>query len=267
MIIDSHTHIYPELVAKKALNTVVTNIGNRLTPFTDGTCESLTASMDAAGVDLSIVLMIATSPGHGSRILQWIKAMMPGAPRMIFFGSVHPYDPNYRELIREMAEAGLQGIKFHPPYQQVPVDAKEAYAVYEEAAKRDLVMYFHAGPDPSVPGCDFSSVERFSVFLKDFEGAKIVLAHGGGYGEWDKVMDLLGGRTCYFDVAFVLENMRRRNDARELFRQKEDYFLFGTDSPWREQKRYVELIRTSNTLTRIQKEKMFCTNIRKLVKV
>src|SRR5512136_2216922 len=104
VIIDSHTHIYPDFVAKKALNTVVTNIGNRLTPFTDGTFEGLTASMDAAGVDLSIVLMIATSPGHGSRILQWIQAMMSCAPRMIFFGSVHPYDANYRELIREMAE-------------------------------------------------------------------------------------------------------------------------------------------------------------------
>ena len=267
MIIDAHTHIYPELVAPRALNTVVANIGNRLSPYTDGTRDSLQASMDAAGVDFSIVHMIATNPGQGSRILQWIREMAPSSPRMIFFGSVHPYDPGARGLLRDMAAAGIQGIKFHPPYQGFPVDSKEAYPVYEEAAKQDLVMYFHSGPDPSVPGCDYSDVERFAVLLKDFDGSKMVLAHGGGIGQWGKVMDHLGDRNCYFDVAFVLENMKRRKDALELYRQKEDYFVFGTDSPWRDQKRYVDSIRNSGRLTQDQKEKLFSGNIRKLIRI
>src|SRR5512139_1088522 len=100
MIIDAHTHIYPDTVAEKALSTVITNIKSRLKAYTNGTAASLLASMDAAGVDLSIVLPVATSPGQGSGILEWIREAAPVSPRLVFFGSVHPHDPGYREQIR-----------------------------------------------------------------------------------------------------------------------------------------------------------------------
>jgi uncharacterized protein len=265
VIIDAHTHIFPDLVAGKALYKVIANTKGRLKACTDGTMNGLMASMDAAGVDVSLVLPVATSPGQGSGILQWIRSV-PASPRILFFGSVHPYDPNFREQIREMAACGLQGLKFHPGYQNFPVDCKEAYAVYEEAVKQNLVMYFHSGYDPSLPGCDFTSLERFSAFVRDFKGSKIVLAHGGGYEEWDRVQDLLGDRQCYFDVAFVLEKMKLHEKALELYRLNEDYFLFGTDSPWRDQSRYVDLIRNSKILTAEQKEKMFFRNAQKLIR-
>ena len=265
MIIDAHTHIFPELVAGKALSRVISNMKGRLKAFTDGTWNGLLASMDAAGIDYSIVLPVATSPGQGRGILQWIKRE-PSSPRILFFGSVHPEDRNFRDQIRQIAQFGLRGLKFHPGYQNFPVNSQAAYAVYEEAAKHDLVMYFHSGYDPSLPGCDYTSVERYADFIKDFRGSKIVLAHGGGYGEWDKALNLLSDRQCYFDVAFVLENMKRNEKAMELFRQNEDYFLFGSDSPWRDQKKYVDMIRKSKDLTQLQKEKLFYKNIRKLVR-
>ena len=266
VIVDSHTHIFPDHVAGRALSTVMSNMDGRLNAHTDGTFNSLMASMNSAGVDISVVLPVATNPGHTRGILQWIKELAPTSPRMVFFGSAHPYDSDYRDCIREMAQFGLQGLKFHPGYQGFPVNSKEAYAVYEEALKHDMVLYFHSGYDPSLPGCDHTSLERFAAFLEDFKGSKIVLAHGGGYGEWDRVLNLLGNKKCYFDIAFVLESMHVHKDARELYRQNEDYFLFGTDSPWREQKKYVELIRDSEALTYEQKEKLFFRNARKLMK-
>lgn len=75
------------------------------------------------------------------------------------------------------------------------------------------------------------------------------------------------GRGCYFDIAYVLDMMKENETARELYRQNEDYFLFGTDSPWRSQKAYVELIQNSGTLTEIQKEKLFFRNIMKLIEI
>lgn len=266
MIIDAHTHIYPDFVARKALRTVISNTGNQLIAYTDGTHKNLLASMETAGIDHAVVLTVATSPGQGSGILEWIKELAPTSPNLTFFGSVHPDDSGVQDCIREMADFGLQGIKFHPGYQNFAVDSKKAYPVYEEAAKRDMAMYFHAGYDPSLPGCDHTSVDRYASVVKDFKGAKIILAHGGGYGEWTKVMDLLGDKGCYFDIAFVLEAMKQCRDARELFRQNENYFLFGTDSPWRDQKNYVDLIRTSNTLTQEQKEKLLYKNIQRLIK-
>ncbi len=267
MIIDAHTHIYPESIAKKAVGTVIANTKDQLKAYTDGTFDSLIASMDVAEVDLSIVLTVATNPEQGIGILQWIKKMIPLSHRLIYFGSVHPHDRNFRDVIREMKKCGLQGIKFHPAYQNFPVDSKETYPVYEEALRNDLVIYFHSGFDMSLPDCDYASVERFANFLEDFKGSKIILAHGGGYREWDKVIDLLGDKKCYFDIAFVLESMKLCKHARELFRQNEDYFIFGSDSPWREQKQYVELIRNSDTLSQEQKEKLFCRNIKKLITI
>jgi len=265
VIIDSHTHIFPDRVAGMALYKVISNMNGRLKAFTAGTMEGLLAAMVDAGIDISVVLPVATSPGQGSGILQWIRKIPP-SPRLIFFGSVHPEDPDYRDQIREMADFGLQGLKFHPGYQNFPVDSKAARAVYEEALKQNLALYFHSGYDPSLPGCDHTSVERFAALLKDFPGARIVLAHGGGYGEWDKVYDLLCDKECYFDIAFVLEGMKKSKRAMDLFREKEDYFLFGTDSPWRDQRKYVDLIRSSGDLTPEQKEKLFSANVKKLIR-
>jgi len=87
VIIDSHTHIYPDPVADKALSTVISNTKGRLNACTDGTFNGLLSSMDAAGVDVSIILPIATSPGQGSGILQWIRETAPLSRRMVFFGS------------------------------------------------------------------------------------------------------------------------------------------------------------------------------------
>lgn len=266
MIIDAHTHIYPDSVAQRAIRTIIDNTKGQLDAYTDGTYNNLIHSMDKAGVDFSIVLTVATNPSQGIGILQWIQKMRERSKRLLYFGSVHPYDSNYKELLREIKLIGLQGIKFHPAYQDFPVDSKDAYKVYEEALKNDLVLHFHSGFDMSLPHCDYTSVERFSKFVNDFKGSKIILAHAGGDNEWEKVMDLLGGKQCYFDIAFVLENMKRSGQAKELYRQNDDYFVFGTDSPWRDQQHYVELIRASVTMNDEQKEKMFYKNIQKLIR-
>ena len=129
MIIDAHTHIFPEDVAEKAIKTIVGNAGNNLEVFTDGTYESLLASMNNAGIDYSIVLPVATNLGHGGRILEWIRTLNPHSSRLLFFGAVHPDDHDYKSIIKEIKEEELQGIKFHPGYKNFPADSKEAYKI------------------------------------------------------------------------------------------------------------------------------------------
>lgn len=267
MIIDAHTHIYPDDVADRALSTVMENGNGLVNIHTDGKYSGLVASMNKAGIDYSIVLPVATGPGHGKNILEWVRKVAPLSKRIIFFGSVHPQDPGCMETIKEMCKAGIQGIKFHPGYQNFAADSIEALRVYEEILKNDMVLHFHSGFDPSLPHCDYTSVERFAAIVKSFSGSKIVLAHAGGMDEWQKVNNLLGNRGCYFDIAWVLEKMKEDESARELYRQNDDYFLFGTDTPWCDQTHYVQLIRNSETLTEDQKDKLFFKNILKLIKI
>ncbi len=267
MIIDAHTHIFPDPVAGKAINTIVENGDGRVEYYSDGTLNGLLNSMNDAGVDYSVVLPVATNLGQGNGILKWIRTIAPLSRRTIFFGSVHPFDPDYKNTIKQIKADGLHGIKFHPGYQNFPADSVEAFRVYEEVLKNDLVLHFHSGFDPSLPDCDYTSVERFANLLKSFPGSKIILAHAGGMYEWQKVMDLLSDKRCYFDIAFVLEMMMESEIAQKLYRQNEDFFVFGTDSPWRDQKKYVETIQNLETLTNEQKEKMFFRNILKLIKI
>lgn len=267
MIIDAHAHIYPDNVAHRAIGTIVENGLGTVVHYTDGTHAGLLASMDRAGIDYSVVLPVATAMGQGENILRWVREVSPLSKRLIFFGSVHPLDPSCLETVKKIKAEGMQGIKFHPGYQGFPADSAEAFRVYEEAAKNDLVLHFHSGLDPSLRDCDYTSIKRFRNILDSFSGARIVLAHAGGMDEWQKVLDNLSGRGGYFDIAFVLDKMRGDETALELYRRNEDYFLFGTDTPWCDQERYVRLIKATDTLSPEQKEKMFSDNILKLIKL
>lgn len=267
MIIDAHTHIYPDHVAGKAVSTILGNTNGQVDAHTDGTFANLLSSMETAEIDLSIVLTVATSPLQGLGILKWLNQIIESTPRIIYFGSVHPDDSNNKNIIREMAGMGLQGLKFHPAYQGFPADAAEAYKVYEEAVRNDLILYFHSGFDMSMPDSDFASIDRFARVLRDFTGAKIIMAHAGGDGEWDKVLNLYGDKKCYYDTSFVLKKMVQDENAIALYRENEDNFIFGTDSPWRDQKKYVDFLRKTDFFTQEQKDKLFYKNILKLIKI
>ncbi len=68
MIIDAHTHIYPDDVAYKALNTVMENGNGLVNIHTDGTHSGLPVSMNRAGIDYSIVLPVATGSYLKNRV-------------------------------------------------------------------------------------------------------------------------------------------------------------------------------------------------------
>ena len=68
MIIDAHTHLFPDAMAERVLQKLVENTRpfvstfGETKPHTDATVAGLTASQKKAGIDLSLVLPIATSP-------------------------------------------------------------------------------------------------------------------------------------------------------------------------------------------------------------
>ena len=68
MIIDFHTHAFPDKLAPGALAHLTENarayahLYGEAHPHTDATLDGLTASARRAGIDFSLVLPIATSP-------------------------------------------------------------------------------------------------------------------------------------------------------------------------------------------------------------
>ena len=59
MIIDFHTHMFPDKIAARTID-FLSKTGGDMNPFTDGTWKGLKESTKQAGIDHSIVLPIAT---------------------------------------------------------------------------------------------------------------------------------------------------------------------------------------------------------------
>ena len=92
MIIDFHTHCFPDKIAEKTIE--ILRIRSGITrPFHSGTVGSLLELQKKDGVDYSVVLNIATNPRQQTNVnnfaisLKEIEGIIP-------FGSVHPDSPD-----------------------------------------------------------------------------------------------------------------------------------------------------------------------------
>ena len=80
---------------------------------------------------------------------------------------------------------------------------------------------------------------------KHIQPEKLILAHMGGWRLWDEVEEKLVGLPFYMDTAVVLNRrfpVRLGNEqfVRMVRKHGADKILFGTDSPWYDQKQALE---------------------------
>ena len=66
MIIDFHTHTFPKKISSQVVDKL--SEVSCTVHFTDGSQDGLKASMKQAGIDYSLVLPVATSPGPVEKI-------------------------------------------------------------------------------------------------------------------------------------------------------------------------------------------------------
>ena len=239
MIIDVHTHIFPDNLAGKALSALRENSGFYIT-YTDGTAADLLKSMDTAGIGKSFIANIATKPKQAESILEWSKTIR--SSRLIPLGSVHPADLNWEKNLEAVKEAGLPGIKLHPMYQNFTIDDRAVYPLYEKCRNLGLFILMHTGFDVAFPGDQRALPEKLARVNTDLPGLTFIAAHWGGWQAWDSVNEHLTGRDIYLDTSFLRElssdqlSFILRNHPRERI-------LFGSDSPWNIQKEEVDAVR------------------------
>ena len=120
MIIDFHTHAFPETLAERVMSKLSYE-GGGLVPQTDGTAESLKKEMLSDGVDISVVLSIATNPKQQTNVNNF-AAEINDEKSIFAFGSVHPDAENALEELERIKAMGMKGVKFHPEYQNFFAD-------------------------------------------------------------------------------------------------------------------------------------------------
>lgn len=262
MIIDFHTHMFPDKIAKGTIDFLAGVCG--IKPYTDGTCEGLRKETLESGVDLSIALPIVTKPSQFRSINEFASRYQEKP--VLSFGSIHPDCEDYKEKLRQIKAMGFKGIKLHPDYQEVYFNDIRYKRIIAYAAELDLIVSVHAGADPKCPE-DIHCTPRMSAEVIDETGIKkLVLAHMGGNEQWDEVEEYLVGRDVYFDTGVVLDRMPGEQFLRIVRSHGADRILFATDSPWSGQKEFLKLMGEME-LTEEEREKILGANAEKLLRL
>lgn len=260
MVIDFHTHTFPDKIASATIGKLA-SLSHTL-PFTDGTVDALTASMQRAGVDLSVVLPVATNTRQVARVND-ASALLNDERRkdgILSFGCIHPDSPDWKEELARIASLGLKGIKVHPVYQNVDFDDIRFLRILDRAAEVGLIVITHAGQDIGFPGKVNVSPKMVLSALRQVGPVQLILAHMGGWRTWDQVEELLADTPVYLDTAFCLGKMTPNGDGyygpsalllmenSQFLRMVRSFgahrILFGTDSPWGGQQEDLALLRS-----------------------
>jgi uncharacterized protein len=238
-VIDFHTHAFPDAIAVKTVKGLAA--ASRLTTALDGRLSSLLASMDAAGIERSVALSIATRPGQFDSIRAWSRGI--ASDRIIPFPSVHPRDARAVERVGILADDGFKGLKLHSYYQDFDLDDPSLDPFYGAMEERGLICLVHSGFDSAFPSARRADPARAIALAGRFPRLKLVASHLGGWKDWDEAALRLPGGRLWIDTSFSLEWMSAEAARGLILRLPADRLLFGTDSPWADQAAAVGLLR------------------------
>ena len=280
MIIDMHTHIFPEEISAAVIEKL--SRVARVPAFADGTLSGLKKSMDEAQINLSVILPVATLTRQVEKINSSSAALDEkfSGEGIFSFGCIHPDFTNYREELGRVKNFGLKGIKLHPVYQDTNLDDVKFLRILDRAAELDLIVVTHAGLDIGFPGVVRCSPQMACRVVEEVGEFKFVLAHMGGWKNWSDALKILGDKKIFIDTAFSTDKIIPRKDFvwneddlklldAEQFMKFVKIFgaekiLFGTDSPWTAQKISLDFIKNL-PLAEDDKNKILGLNAQKLL--
>lgn len=233
MIVDIHTHTFPDHLAARAVRKLAEVA--QVPTFSDGTCAGLRASMRRAGIDLSAIMPIATKPSQVRAINAWAAEVNAAYDDLACFGTLHPLQEDWAEEIDRLVADGIPGIKLHPDYQGFFVDDAAMVPVYRTLADAGLILLFHAGVDIGLPPPVHCPPDRLTRVLDAVPNLTVVAAHMGAYQQWEDVDRYLVGRDLYFDASYSLADMGPAALTQMARAHGVERILFGSDSPWTDQ--------------------------------
>ena len=226
MVFDMHVHVFPDKIAGKAAGSIGSFYGYAMAH--DGTAATLTEEMKKAGVTRALIHSVALTPHQVDSINHFIAETAGKAPEdFVGFGAVHPDYEDLTGLMREVKALGLRGLKIHPDMQRFPVDGDAAMKMFEAISAAGLPVLIHAGD----PRFDFSHPEQIKNVAEAFPKMRIIAAHLGGHGEWEKIPALAKCDNVYTDTSSALYFMEAERAVSLIRAYPETHVFFGTDYP------------------------------------
>lgn len=262
MLIDFHTHAFPDKIAKAAMESLSAKAGIKY--YTEATLSDTDEKMKKWGVDLRVMLSIATNPKQQTNVNNFaIEANK--RDEICAFGSVHPSAENAIEELERLKAEGILGIKLHPEYQEFYVDDERIYHIYEKCAELGLIVVFHTGKDLGYPNSLKASPNRILKLTSDLKYNKFVFAHFGACMMNEEFSEKLAGGDFYIDTSFSYGYVEKNMAEKIIKKHGADKVLFGSDCPWASSYETFEFI-NSLELSDGDKEKIFYKNASELLK-
>ncbi|MBQ8831498.1 MAG: amidohydrolase family protein [Oscillospiraceae bacterium] len=234
MKIDFHTHIFPDALAEKAVDSMQRGLkavsGKGLPVFSDATKSGLYTSMEKSEIDLCVALPVATSAKQTETINNFAKRVTDG--NIISFGSVFPGAPDSLKWLERLAKEGFLGIKLHPEYQGANIHSREMIDIINKCYDLGLVVVIHTGVDFGIEPPVHCTPEQMRKALNYFDGNNVVAAHLGGFMMWDDVEKYLVGTNLILDTSMLSRFMNKEQCARIIRSHGFDKTVCGSDSPW-----------------------------------
>ena len=267
MIIDFHTHIFPDKIANATIGALASSSGSK--PYTDGTVDGMNKALNRANADIAVALPVLTKASQFESVLNFacsVNEQFKNEKRKIIsFAGMHPDCDDIDEKMQRIKSLGIKGIKIHPDYQATFIDDQRYIDIIKCAKKYDLIVVTHSGIDDGYVGHPVRCpVDRALKVINEVDYDKFVLAHFGGHKQWQEVYDLIAGENVYFDTACALHQISPDLFKKILNKHGEDKILFATDCPWCDIKSHAEILRSYNLNENVE-DKIFYKNALKLL--
>ena len=269
MIVDFHTHIFPDKIAEKTIS-ILAKASNSV-PYTNGTVEGLGQNVERAKIDLAIALPVLTKPSQFDSVLKFASEVNQrfynGEIKVLSFAGIHPKCENISDKMKQIARLGFKGVKIHPQYQDTYIDDEGYIEILEQAKLHDLIVITHAGVDEGYKGAPvLCPPDRTAKVIERLNYGKFILAHFGGNLQWEEVLDLIAGKNVYIDTSYMLSSISKDLFRKILSKHGADKILFATDCPWRDIAEEVEKLKRLVPEKDLQ-EKIFEKNAKKLLNI
>ena len=258
MIIDFHTHIYPDRIADKAVLSIGSFYGTQMCQR--GTLDDLIRTMDEAGVEKSVICSAAVDGEHVRKVNDFILAAAHAFPdRLIGYGTLHPNMKDAYAEAEYILSSGLRGVKFHPDMQHFSLCEDRTEPLYA-ACEGKLPLLIHTGDRRY----HYSNPEQIPPILSRHPGLTLICAHLGGYSEWDRAEACLINTNVLVDCSSSFFCLSPGEALRLIRLYGADRVLFGSDYPMWNMKKELENL-FSLGLTPDETENILHRNAEKLL--
>ena len=248
-IIDIHTHIYPDKIARKAAESIK-DFYQLEGSTMDGTVEMLLKRGQEAGISQFVVLPVSNTPTHVRSINSFLLSQAQSHDNFIGFGTLHADMEALNEEAEWIIANGLKGIKMHPDSQRFPIDDPRLFPVYD-AIQGKIPVLLHMGDQRY----NYSHPVRLRRILNMFPRLEVIAAHFGGYSMYHTARELLWDTDCIFDVSSSLMFMEEGVAEKYINSYGAERMAYGTDYPlWdpvREVERFSQLNLTDDQFDQI----------------